>query len=425
MKKYQGKKTLGFSLIEVMVAVIVLGVGLLGLAKIQGITLLNSAESRMQTHALNFAQEKIEELRAYGNTSAYTAYATDAVGTDLVGENSTFTRNWVIAACPNTVECKNISVTVAWTGIDGTNYDIQLTSQIAELEPARSGMVVASVAMVGDTAAESAAKAAAHAAAAAGYEAQVAASSDASAAQKTAAAAAKTRAEQAASDAQDAADTGDASEAAAQADIAAAAAQEILTILQSLPGTSYTFTGTIATTATTVTVEDGSCSPTPGGSYNSGAYICTVSTHENEVTVTGMDGTNSSACVVILSGGAPTGCTITFTTDCTTDWSTTVTDGSFVTAYQDLSSATCPSEQRLCTSGTLSGSYTHPSCTLVCTVPNYVTGGKINAGSGPTQWNITGPGPITYGYSGNKTVASQSLTAGADVDCTSTVHLDD
>jgi hypothetical protein len=374
---------------------------------------------------LNFAQEKIEELRNYGNTTAYTAYVSNAVGTDLVGASSTFTRTWAVTACPNTVECKNISVTVAWVGIDGANYDIQLTSQIAELEPARSGMVVASVAMVGDTAAQSAAKAAAHAAAAAGYEAQVAASSDATDAQKADAAAALSRAQQAASDAQDAANTGDASEAAAQAEIAAAAAQEILTILQSLPGRPYTFTGSVDSTATTVTVEDGNCQPTTGALYSVGSYTCLVSTHENEVTVTADNGTNTASCVVDLTVMAPTGCTIIFSTECTTDWGATVTDGAFVTAYQNASSTTCPSEQRLCSSGTLAGSYTNQSCTLVCTVPNYVTGGKINSSSGPTQWNTTGPGPITYGYNGNQTVASQSLTAGSEVGCTSTLLLDD
>lgn len=144
MNKYHVKKSLGFSLIEVMIALVILGIGLLGLAKIQGITFLNSAESRMQTHALNFAQEKIEQLRNYGNISVYRAYASNAIGTDLVGSNSTFSRNWVVTACANAVGCKKISVTVVWTGIDGTNYDIQLTSQIAGLEPARSGIVIAS-----------------------------------------------------------------------------------------------------------------------------------------------------------------------------------------------------------------------------------------------------------------------------------------
>ena len=54
----------GFSLIEVMVAILILGIALVGLT--QGITtaLGSSKESELQTTAMLFAQGKIEELRA-------------------------------------------------------------------------------------------------------------------------------------------------------------------------------------------------------------------------------------------------------------------------------------------------------------------------------------------------------------------------
>lgn len=53
-----------FSLIEVMVAILILGIALVGLT--QGITtaLGSSKESELQTAAILFAQGKIEELRA-------------------------------------------------------------------------------------------------------------------------------------------------------------------------------------------------------------------------------------------------------------------------------------------------------------------------------------------------------------------------
>ena len=56
----------GFSLIEVMVAILILGVGLAALA--HGITtaLASSKESEMQTTAALYAAGKIEELRATG-----------------------------------------------------------------------------------------------------------------------------------------------------------------------------------------------------------------------------------------------------------------------------------------------------------------------------------------------------------------------
>lgn len=56
----------GFSLIEVMVAILILGVGLAALA--HGITtaLASSKESEMQTTAALYAAGKVEELRATG-----------------------------------------------------------------------------------------------------------------------------------------------------------------------------------------------------------------------------------------------------------------------------------------------------------------------------------------------------------------------
>jgi len=58
------KRNAGFSLIEVMVAILILGIALVVLT--QGITtaLGSSKESELQTAAMLFAQGKVEELRA-------------------------------------------------------------------------------------------------------------------------------------------------------------------------------------------------------------------------------------------------------------------------------------------------------------------------------------------------------------------------
>lgn len=425
------KNILGFSLLEVLIAIVVLGVGLLGIAKIQGTTMLNSAESRMQTHAVNLAQEKIAEFRHYANKSVYSAYASDSVGTDVVGENATFTRTWNISACPNSVICKQISVKVAWVGTDGTNANVELTSKIAEIEPAKSGMVVASVAMVADTSAESAAQAAAHAAAAASYEAQVAASSDATDAQKAVAAAAKDVAEQAASNAQDAADIGDATEAAAQAEIAAAAAAEILAILQSLPGPSYSFTGTVDASATEVTVEDGSCIIPSTGSYS-----CSVATFASDVSVTATDGTLVVSCSVDVTADTVVGCPLTLSANCTSPWGAAdIADGSIVQATSSasalVSSGGCIAitEDRMCSAGSLSGTFTYEAsaCINLCAVENYV-GIKQKNLAAESPWNTSGPGVLDYSgvstaSSGNKTVDTQSETVGDNIDCTTTIVL--
>jgi type IV pilus modification protein PilV len=415
MMNTQKKK--GFSLIEVMVAVLILGVGMLGLAKIQGITFLNSAASRMQTHAVNLAQEKIEEFRNYAKISTYTAMATDSTGTDIVGANVIFTRTWAVTTCPNSVLCKNVSVLVEWDGVDGIANKVNLTSQISEAEPAKSGMIIGTVNWIGDSPEQSAAKAAASAAAAAQYESIVAASSDATDPQKAAAAAARDRAEQAAVDAQNAAESGDATEAEAQAAIAAAAVQDILAILNSLPGFAYGFSGTANLLLTNVTVPSGLCS------FYAKNYACSGSDFADELSVTGIAGTSSTACVVDLTISPVEGCTLIFVSDCTAAWGDSVTEGSYVTAYQSESGTTCPSEEQLCTAGLLNGSYSFAHCEILCVVPNYV-GTKINSVAQP--WNTTGPGTVDRtAISGNKSIATQTLTASSEVACTSTMVVDD
>jgi type IV pilus modification protein PilV len=419
----------GFTLIEILIAILVLAVGMLGLAKLQGVTMLNSAESRMHTHAVNLAQDKIEELRNYVHEASYDAYASDANGNDVVGANATFTRIWTITS-PGAEEYKLISVLVEWTGVDGTDYDVELTSRIAGVEPARSGMVLAAVPLVGPTAADSAAQAAAHAAAAAQYEAIVAASDAATQQQKDDAADALADAEAAADAAQDAADNGDAAEAAAQAQLAYDALQAIINILNTLPSVSITFSGTVEGGATSVTAEESGQAPV-GCSISGTTYTCTINAPQDAVvTVRAYNAaSDEQSCQVSLDIDGTEGCPLSFTTDCTAPWGETVPDGSEVTAYSsdevNVSDGGCEnsSEARQCNAGTLSGSFTFESCSNLCEVPNYVGTQKKKLPVAPDGWNSTGPGFISIPAAADKNdkVVTQSLVADSNADCTSSL----
>lgn len=50
--------------------------------------------------------------------------------------------------------------------------------------------------------------------------------------------------------------------------------------------------------------------------------------------------------------------------NCVAPWGGVVTHNASILAYATSSSTTCSSENRVCNNGTLSGSYTYPSCTL-------------------------------------------------------------
>ena len=61
----------GFSLLEVLVAVVILSVGLLALASLQLSMIRASADSKAQTVAAGLAKARIESLRSYRSLDAY------------------------------------------------------------------------------------------------------------------------------------------------------------------------------------------------------------------------------------------------------------------------------------------------------------------------------------------------------------------
>lgn len=60
----------GFSMIEVMVAVLVLSVGLLGMAALQGISLRNNQSANYRTQATNLSYQLIDLARTYNGRTA-------------------------------------------------------------------------------------------------------------------------------------------------------------------------------------------------------------------------------------------------------------------------------------------------------------------------------------------------------------------
>lgn len=64
----------GFSLIEVMIAVLVLSIGLLGMAALQGLSLQNNRNANYRSQATNLSYELIDSMR--GNRDRLTAFST-------------------------------------------------------------------------------------------------------------------------------------------------------------------------------------------------------------------------------------------------------------------------------------------------------------------------------------------------------------
>ena len=164
----------GFSMIEVMISVVVLGFGLMALAALQTSLIRSSAETKAQTVALQLAKDKLEDLRSFGTLAGYQAVTT---GTDTVNDSNgnlggvNYSRAWTVtrfgyqpstgafaaiatltgptpAANASGVaftannEYKRVAITVSWTDANGTTQSIGLEDAIGAVSPGDGSKVV-------------------------------------------------------------------------------------------------------------------------------------------------------------------------------------------------------------------------------------------------------------------------------------------
>jgi len=117
-------KSKGFSLIEMLIALVILSISLLALASLMAMTTRNNSFGSHVTEAATFAQDKLEELQA-------TSFVNIASGIDTRNGATgiAFSRNWNVVAVqddegkPNR---RNVTITINWN--DGTSHSISLFS---------------------------------------------------------------------------------------------------------------------------------------------------------------------------------------------------------------------------------------------------------------------------------------------------------
>jgi type IV pilus assembly protein PilV len=126
-------KTKGFSLIEVLVAMVILAIALLALAGLMVSTTRNNSFGGHMTEAATFAQDKLEELRL-------TPWANIDTGADPVPPKGStginYNRNWTVVTNvpPPNDTLRTVTVTVSWNdGLrnDGLSHSISLNSAIS------------------------------------------------------------------------------------------------------------------------------------------------------------------------------------------------------------------------------------------------------------------------------------------------------
>lgn len=137
----------GLTLLEILVALLILAGSLLSLAKFDGLITQAYSEAEQRSEAIFLAQQCIEELRAFdhsvtlsGTTGAMCGSAGLVNGThatSVTGTSATFSRSWT--ATPRTGPTRtDLTVTVAWTDSSSTARSVVLSSTTYPNNPVHS-----------------------------------------------------------------------------------------------------------------------------------------------------------------------------------------------------------------------------------------------------------------------------------------------
>jgi len=125
------RKSQGFTLIEIMIAIFLLVVAMLGVISVTVMVIKGNSFSKTMTTATTLAADKMEELKnkAYGSLA----------GGGPETQESIFTRTWTVTdgppyityVDPNKPVMKTVVVTVAWNW-QGNSHNVVLRSIVSQ-----------------------------------------------------------------------------------------------------------------------------------------------------------------------------------------------------------------------------------------------------------------------------------------------------
>lgn len=111
----------GFTLLEVLIAIVVLSIALLGMASLTGSIISYNQFADNVTTATTLAQDKMEELKNTGYSSITSSSDTDSI----------YTRTWTVTNDTPATNMKTVEVKVEWTW-KGQTRDVVLKTIVAK-----------------------------------------------------------------------------------------------------------------------------------------------------------------------------------------------------------------------------------------------------------------------------------------------------
>jgi type IV pilus assembly protein PilV len=116
----------GFTLIEVMIALVVMSIGLTALAAVQISAIQGNAFSKRMTTAVSIADEKMEQIKS----NLYTEIVSES-SSQITQSNLNFTRQVTVTNNSPLTNTKTINVTVSWS--EGSkSHSVPITTIVSQ-----------------------------------------------------------------------------------------------------------------------------------------------------------------------------------------------------------------------------------------------------------------------------------------------------
>lgn len=145
MKMFLKIKHQGQTLVEVLITVLIIGVGVISLLKFQNYLAYEDSLTQQKGDAIILAMKDIEtakDFQVLNNTSGYTSYQSIASTTSTTTvANTVFTITRTVTSFTNP-SYKRVDVNVSWTDRYGGAQSIRLVTNIAAIDPTNSATIM-------------------------------------------------------------------------------------------------------------------------------------------------------------------------------------------------------------------------------------------------------------------------------------------
>jgi type IV pilus modification protein PilV len=122
----------GFTLLEVMIALVILSVGLLGLGALQLVAIKTNAFSSEMTYATMIAQQQAEILKSLPFTHTNLTAATESNPHTAVGSSKgvQYAIRWTVADNSPATDMKTVNIVVQWQSLRQGQSSEAVTAQL-------------------------------------------------------------------------------------------------------------------------------------------------------------------------------------------------------------------------------------------------------------------------------------------------------